>query len=264
MDLGSKPADGDPALKAIPSRSKAGERIDFAWLMERYGTDNDEHLHALLDRGRTVPNTVPLLNQYLKSYGNMVASQWRYAAQFMPLFSGPVRWIDYGCGQGIAGLLLSESIGPALFEQVSHIVLIEPSALALARATSLYRHLAPESTIETIQARFDDVTARALRFFDRLDTVHIFSNVLDVPGFDACALLDKALGPGHHLLLALSNDRSVAGGTERVLAVKRAVEHPGVASRSTLNWSRYERFTCDTRNRAGAVLWFCGLDMHHG
>ena len=171
----------------------------------------------------------------------------------------PLRLIDYGCGQGLAGLLLHE-LRPDVFTHAREILLIEPSPAALARAESVYRHLAPRIDLTLLCMGFDELTEKELAA--SVDTLHVFSNVLDVPSFDAPALLVKALHPGRNVIVAVSPDRDFQGGTPRLVDLQRRVDRGGKEAQWRVVRNDLTIFPLDNPKDASAVLWLCEVDVH--
>ena len=252
-------AGDDRVVGAIDARRRTGEPISFAWLRQRYARQNDSY--GTLKYGTAVLGSLDQLDQYLWQYGPMVASQWRHAAPSIPSMVSPMVWIDYGCGQGLAGLLLHDLGGPAIFADVKQILLIEPSPLALARARAVYEHLAPRSEVRTICKSFDDVK-KGQAAPGGLETLHLFSNVLDVAGFDAPALLFKALQPGRNVIVAVSPDRNFDGGTARLVDLKQRIDNPNLRAQLTVVRNELTTFACDNAKKAPAVLWVCEVNLH--
>jgi SAM-dependent methyltransferase len=191
----------------------------------------------------------------------MIESQWRNMARLLDGVRDPALWIDYGCGQGLAGLLAFELTEGQLFRRVQDIVLIEPSPVALARAAALYRRLAPKATVRDVCKRFDAVDARDLPPVPNGSTLHVFSNSLDIEGFDPLGLLTKTLRPGHHTILSVSHDRPFRGGTPQIEEVKTAIEAPSTAGRWTVRRSDTHKFTCDNPGQSDGFGWICELEI---
>jgi hypothetical protein len=248
----------DPAVHAITN----APHLSFQWLRGQFGSDNG--LKDSLRFGHAVIDEVGKLDQYLYTYGPMIESQW---ASVAPMFSGlsfPTRWIDYGCGQGLAGLLLRDRLAQDPLEYVTEIVLIEPSTGALARADAVYRRLAPEASITAIAKRFDDVTDRDVPLGATDATLHLFSNSLDVTGFDPLALISRSLHPGRHTIVAVSHDRDFNGGTPRIEAAKTAFENPALAPDIRVSRSELRRFVCNNPSASKGVVWICELEVADG
>jgi hypothetical protein len=245
----------DRAIGVI--RGAAPGNIRFPWL--RTALARDHGVKDALDFGHAVVDTTDKLDQYLYTYGPMIQSQWENIAPWLAQIDPPASLLDYGCGQGLAGLLASDLTGRRLFAEVRDIVLIEPSAHALARAVALYARLAPAATVTAIGKRFADVAATDMPATAAGATLHLFSNTLDLPGFDAPTLLSKTLRPGHHTILSVSHDRSFNGGTPQLTATKAAVDGALTVSRSTL-----KTFTCDNPGRSEAIAWLCAFEVEDG
>jgi hypothetical protein len=250
----------DPAIEAI--RTAAERQIRFQWLRDTFGADHD--LKDSLDFGHAVLDSPEKLNQYLYTYGPMIESQWRNMARRLGDVRAPDLWIDYGCGQGLAGLLAFELTDGQLFRRVRDIVLIEPSPVALARAAALYRRLAPEATLREVGKRFDAVQARDLPPAPDGSTLHVFSNSLDIEGFNKLELLTKILRPGHHTIMSVSHDRSFRGGTPQIERVKGAVEDPSMAGQLIVHRSETHQFTCDNPRQSAGFGWICDLEVEDG
>jgi hypothetical protein len=247
----------DEVKTALKQLIASGYHPSYAWLRSTCG--QDKNLWTELGRGTAVLDTVDHLNQYLYSYGPMISSQWRAILDLVPSFDRPIRLVDYGCGQGLAGLLLFDKFGGKLVKQLAKIVLIEPSPCALVRAEAVYGAIAPGVPIFCVNRRFDDVQMDDLVPEDGLASVHIFSNVLDITGFDQFALLSKSLTPGRHTILAVSHDRDFDGGSERIHALKKAVDDANCSKWLTVESSEIATFKCE--GGKPAISWVAQLDM---
>lgn len=250
----------DPAIAAI--KNTPGEFLNFGWLRSVF-MSNDEEVWASLDRGRAVLESVHQLNQYLWTHGLMIQAQWRCVMSRLPEVERPVRLVDYGCGQGIAGLLISELTGGAALANTSEIVLIEPSAAAIARAEAIYRKLRPNAVMLLLQKRFDDIAPADIDAAVDGSTLHLFSNTLDVEGYDALQLLSSTLRPGRHTILAVSQHREYPGGTPRFRQTKAAFEHPDMTAQLTIRRSLFEEFKCGENDKWDGVVWLCDVEVHN-
>lgn len=250
----------DRAVQAIRDRIKEG--ISFQWFRTAFKADHD--LKDSLAYGHAVIDTVPKLDQYLYTYGPMIESQWECVASYLSEVDKPTRWIDCGCGQGLAGLLISDLTRGSLLSRVRDIFLIEPSAVALARAEAIYESIAPGATSTCVCKRFDELSNRDIPPADHRETLHIFSNTLDVLGFDPLRLFKKTLQPGRHTILSVNHDRSFNGGTPRIESIKAAFESPVMAPDLTIFRSTLDRFRCNNPRQSEGVVWLCKLEVHHG
>ena len=236
--------------------------MSFGWLPNAF-MSNDEAVWASLDRGRAVLESFHQLNQYLWTHGLMIQAQWRCVMNRLPEVERPVRLVDYGCGQGIAGLLISELTGGTALANTSEIILIEPSAVAIARAEAIYRKLRPDGAVLLLKRYFDDITQADIGAAVGGSTLHLFSNTLDVDGYDPLRLLSSTLRPGRHTTLAVSQHWEYPGGTPRFRQTKAAFEHPGKASQFTIRRSLFEDFKCGENDKWDAVVWLCDLEVHN-
>ena len=193
----------------------------------------------------------------------MIESQW---SEFSLQVSGNgarFRLVDHGCGQGLAGLLLFDRFGEALVRNIAQIVLVEPSKVALIRAEAIYRCIAPQSPIVCVNSDFDDLSPDDLRSDASFESVHLFSNVLDVDGFDQFALFNKALSDGRHTFLVVSHDRNGYGGSDRILKLKCEIEDPKYHWLTVIK-SEVARFKCSNPSQSDAISWLLQLDVNRG
>lgn len=158
-------------------------------------------------------------------------------------------------------MLINDLTGGGLFADIDEIVLIEPSAPALARAAALYRRIVPGAAIGTVCKRFDDLSDSDVASTSAEHTLHVFSNSLDVPGFDALQLLRRTLQPGRHTILSVSHDRAFNGGTPKIEATKAALEAAAGKAGCTIVQSTLHRFTCTNPRQSKGVAWHCELEI---
>lgn len=251
--------DCDSAVQAIRHLAASGKTISFPWLRANFGRDRD--VWDQLGRGTSILGSTEQLDQYLYSYGPMIACQWEAVTKGFGLSSDPIRLVDYGCGQGLAGLLHFDKFGPALSAKLARVVLIEPSPMALIRAEAIYRAIAPSADITCVSKSFDQVITADLVPDNDLATTHVFSNVLDVAGFDQYRLFGQLLTPGQHTILAVSPDRDFDGGTARIRGLKTAVEDPKHGEQLTVLESTLREFRCGPGDKYPAVSWFAKLEV---
>lgn len=244
--------------KAIDMINQVHSRkVTFQWLRSTFKSDNG--LKDTLNYGHAIIDNAKKLDQYLYTYGPMIESQWDNVDQYLSQFAIPTRIIDYGCGQGLAGVLLNDLTTGNLIASANEIFLIEPSAVALARAEALYQRIAPTATVISICKQFDDLSESDVSTAATGQTLHVFSNSLDVLGFDPLKLFMKTMGAGDHTILSVSHDRDFNGGTPRIEFVKAAFEDPSMEGALTIHRSELQRFTCD--NGSAGVSWICELEV---
>jgi hypothetical protein len=170
-----------------------------------------------LGRGRSILSTYDQLNQYMHSYAPMIRGHWKKVLSEFEFPNDDVEIIDYGCGQGLASILFLDKYHEEYREHISKFILIEPSKLAIKRAEGILNCYDPQFKIDTINKSLDDVTMDDLELDHNKTKVHLFSNILDVEGFEVQDLFDKILmNEGRHCFLAVSHHRYSHGGSERV------------------------------------------------
>ena len=92
--------------------------------------------------------------------------------------------------------------------------MIEPSALALRRAEAIVRCYCPESSVFSLNDFVGRVKFENLNLIPGVEFAHIFSNVLDITGFDGLSIFRKILKTrGVHNIFAVSHDRNFFGGS---------------------------------------------------
>lgn len=249
----------DPAVKAIHGMTTP---ITFSWLRESFKA-NDSDLKDSLKYGTVIIESRAQLDQYLYTYGKMIQSQWEHVLSGINLNKSSVRIIDYGCGQGLALLLMSDILGTAFRSKVSEVILIEPSERGLVRAEAVCRNLFPTAKIVCLNKLLDDLDAGQ---FDTssLKTIHIFSNILDVPGFNQAKVFNSTFKNGEHTILAVSHNRSFAGGAERITKFKEKIEKKKYASWITIKSSEITEFACGDGGKFPAIRWIADLGIDHG
>jgi hypothetical protein len=191
----------------------------------------------------------------------MISSQWQEICKFIKLRESDFRFIDYGCGQGLAGLLLFDEFGHSLFDRASKIILVEPSKYALMRAEAVYRCIAPKASLYCICKTFDDLTANELMPEQSLESIHIMSNVLDVDGYDQLKLFSKMLNVGLHSVIVVSHDRDHNGGSSRINSIKKAMESLKGKGKVKIITSIEHKFKCNNPLQSDAILWLLKVDV---
>jgi hypothetical protein len=145
--------------------------------------------------------------------------------------------------------------------RVSRISLIEPSAVALVRAEAVYRAIAPNAEIVCINKSFDEIISKDLDDEFRRDRIHIFSNVVDILGFDHVRLFAQGLSTGGHVVLAVGNDRNEHGGTRRLLDLEALFSHPDIQAFFSEVSSEMNTFKCGDGDKFSAVSWLAKFEV---
>lgn len=170
--------------------------------------DNKNDLYNQLTRGTAILSTEEQLYCYMFSFGKMhqekllqsyeIVRSSQYLKKLLE-HTQRIEIIDYGCGQGIATLLLLEELNKWHYLNhhglIDKLILIEPSELALKRA-SLNTHIAlkdlkqPEK-IYTVKKLLNDILIQDLQTNPSAIKFHLFSNILDVWSVDIEKLAHK-------------------------------------------------------------------------
>ena len=156
-------------------------------LKERFDERTRNGFYEDLNRGVAVIDREELLWQYLWSFGPMHQRKMDMALGKLPKLENLVKdgfsVVDWGCGQGLATVCLLDFMKARGIDVLpDQTVLVEPSALALENAM-LHAKLCGIKDALPVQKFLDDVTAEDVETESAV-TIHLFSNILDVTGFD--------------------------------------------------------------------------------
>jgi hypothetical protein len=168
----------------------------FLQIRDDYSKSHGGAGHRQLERGVKILETKDQLNQYLFSYGSMHTEKMNFICKEFfnneSIEESKIQIIDYGCGQGIASIVLLNCLNQqqVKIDLIDDIVLIEPSRIALSRA---YYFLKDTSTVVTIEKKLDQLKAVDLKTNELSIKFHLFSNILDMGDdeFDIHNLADK-------------------------------------------------------------------------
>jgi len=144
-------------------------------------------IYEQLNRGVDALTTELQMLVYLHAFGNMHQAKLdRAFEEINDVLSvlPEIDIIDYGCGQGIGSMCFADYIANHCETKVRSVTLIEPSAICLNRAALHISVFLPKTKIRTICKSFDILTTSDLSNNGCGVTLHILSNVLDMPSFD--------------------------------------------------------------------------------
>lgn len=154
---------------------------------------NDTIFHSL-QRGVKILEDENQLFAYMYSYGNMHHAKLISAFETLPaeFFNKTIRIIDWGCGQGMGTMAYLDFLkSKHLPQDIRHITLIEPSEIALKRASLHAAKFVGGNNILTINKDLDALLAEDLKNSIPVAKLHIFSNILDIELFSMSDLIDK-------------------------------------------------------------------------
>jgi len=153
---------------------------------------NEKEVHYSLNRGVGILEVEKQLYQYIKSFGKMHKAKLynSFDTVIEELNHKTINIIDWGCGQALATTLLIDYIKEKNLQiNISNVILIEPSSIALSRGM-LHIDVLKENelSIKAINKDIDCLEERDLKVNNDNITLHLFSNILDVEFFK----LDRA------------------------------------------------------------------------
>jgi hypothetical protein len=241
----------DVIIEAIHNGQISTSNISFERLRDVAGRDLG--CWNALGRGRSILTSVDQLDQYLYSYGPMTRSQWAGFLPSVSVPSGPFCLIDYGCGQGLGSAIVLDQLGTKLIPHIQNVVLIEPSQMALTRAEA----------IVSVNKKLDDLSEDDIQSCRGLHCIHIFSNVLDIDGFDNGTLFAKMFSTkGRHTVLAVSHDRNFEGGSDRFDDLEEQIKDEKHRKWYSLESSTITRF--NSGNGQPTISWQLHLEVLDG
>lgn len=139
------------------------------------------------NHGRKILQTTDELNAYIAAYGEMHISKCRAALQNFPfeeLENHSFEIFDWGCGQGLASLVLLDMLYERnILSHLKKIYLIEPSSFALNRAKNwVQQNAGPGVIVVPINKSIpQDVNIHISEIkCDSHSSINLFSNILDI------------------------------------------------------------------------------------
>lgn len=148
-----------------------------------------------LDHGTALLTNDEQCCAYIAAYGQMHQAKINEVLlkiSIPELQNTDIQIIDWGCGQGLATVCLFDYFKQkqVSLESVKQVVLIEPSEKALERACLHVGAYINDDRIVPIQKYLDEVTAEEIKSKHPV-TIHLFSNILDIPSIDLQQLANK-------------------------------------------------------------------------
>ena len=169
-----------------------------------------DELYSSLNRGVDILDSESLLQMYFYSFGDMHAAKLNYAFEHLQQYikeTNRIELIDYGCGQGMASMCYHDFITNVNSSQeISRVILIEPSELALARASLLCSQFYPNAEIITVNKDFENLTENDFNLSDSIPTIHLFSNIIDIESYNlekfAQLIKSKSAGDNEYVIVS--------------------------------------------------------------
>lgn len=150
----------------------------------RLPCDERDRIFHSLRHGTSLLTNENELNAYMVAFGKMHKHKLDKAFELLSeeMRNAPiVDIVDYGCGQGLGTICYADYLRLINSEQtVRRIVLIEPSASAMARASLHTSLFFPNAEIIRIRKSFDKLDRYDWYVDGDIPTLHILSNVLDM------------------------------------------------------------------------------------
>ena len=143
-----------------------------------------DKLYEALNHGLDILDSEPQMVTYLYSFGQMHQAKLNYAFKRLPegfLAQPEINIIDYGCGQAMGTMCYADFLRENGYSQkIETITLIEPSEMCLKRAALHTSMFFPDVETKTVNKKFDDLTEEDIVCNEKIPTLHILSNVLDL------------------------------------------------------------------------------------
>lgn len=193
-------------LAGVTKDFKAIRQISY---QKHQANPNRDKIHYSLLRGIKIIETEEQLYAYLNSYGNMHYEKLIDAFKTLPneLFDKETNIVDWGCGQAMASMAYIDFLNQIGAEQeIKNLTLIEPSEIALKRASLHIRNFSPATDIHTINKDLDALANEDFIKNEIYTHIHLFSNILDIDEFSLTALLKlvEANFPGDNYFICVS------------------------------------------------------------
>lgn len=177
-------------LSSVPSRFESVREINS----KLYLPIKDDTIFHSLQRGVKILQDENQLFAYMYSYGKMHHSKLISAFKILPLefFQKTIRVIDWGCGQGMAIMTYFDYLSQeGILQDIRHITLVEPSEIALKRASLHSNKFTGGNNFITLNKDLDSIVESDLQNNSIATKLHLFSNIIDIDLFSLSALMNK-------------------------------------------------------------------------
>lgn len=174
--------------------SKSFDRIRQISVSQLTDFPNRDEIFHSLGRGVSILQQEEQLYSYMNSYGSMHKAKLVSAFSHFPfeeIKESDIEIYDWSCGQGMASMVLLEYLRDHTIQlAINRITLIEPSEIALKRASLHVKHFDSEVKIKTVLKDMDSLSTNDVRSNNECIILHLFSNILDVEAFSMQHLID--------------------------------------------------------------------------
>ena len=194
-------------LTNCPKSFNAIREIAISQLQE---IQNSDEIFRSLGRGVAILEQEEQLFSYLKSYGLMHKAKLLSAFSNFPfneIKDKKIEIYDWSCGQGLASIVLLEYLEEkGVVLEIDRVTLIEPSEIALKRASLHVKHFDSEVRIRTILKDMDSLNIADVNGIDERIKIHLFSNILDVEAYSMRHLIEivKQGVKGYNYMICVS------------------------------------------------------------
>lgn len=157
-----------------------------------YSVVASDDIFLSLQRGVKVLTEQNQLLAYLNSYGKMHHAKMMSAISPIEQndLQGELEVYDWGCGQGLASICLLEYLNTQDTNySIDKITLIEPSEIAIKRASLHLRKFTEDTQIITINKDLDSLENSDFESIKNKTKIHLFSNILDIDLFSMTDLI---------------------------------------------------------------------------
>ena len=178
-------------LSNCPRRFNSIRDIAISQLQE---IQNSDEVFRSLGRGVAILEQEEQLFSYMKSYGLMHKAKLLAAFSHFPfneIKDNNIDIYDWSCGQGLASIVLLEYLmDNNIVLKTNRVTLIEPSEIALKRASLHVKHFDSEVTVRTILKDMDSLEIADVSSREGSAQIHLFSNILDVEAYSMQHLIE--------------------------------------------------------------------------
>lgn len=167
---------------------------DIRWFGVEYWksfpAEDQNRYYRELNSGKAVIENIQQCATYLCAYGIKHEEKITKLLGQAPeaVFANDFDLVDWGCGQGLATMLLCDFLGTER-THIKTVTLIEPSPVTLERAEIYVKKFLPEVPVIPINRRFESIAPGQFAHCTCTTHIHLFANILDVPGIDLKVLV---------------------------------------------------------------------------